>query len=497
MQGIESLIPDNTAPMGDNSAIVEQIKAQLPPELVNELQSVITRIASLPVENIQKFLSILDYIEQNSDNYEQVVQQLLQNGDIQQGDLPPQYDASLFSSIKEVATLALKVKQGAPEQPPMEMAMGGLAAYGRKGDTMLAHISPYEAQILRSYGGSGTINPRTGLVEYGFDFGSLFKSIAPVLGAVVGSFLPFGSVIGPAIGSFAASKLAGNSTEDALWGAAAAGGLGYFAGQTTAAQLGGYGSEGTSLGSAIFKGVQAPAEQGGGIGSLFSMSAPTVPPPQAATTGAMPTDASKVFSPAPAADAATSAGSTAATSAGSTAATTATTTGAFDPRVFVNATPNQIQAANLNSDQLKQIVDLKANYKALGLSAGPNDWMSGISGFVSQNPLPTAFLLSSLASLDKPDDDSKPVVTAGQKYREDPSKYNILAKGGMPVSEVDARVGGHLQGPGTGTSDSIPARLSDGEFVMTAKAVRGAGNGDRKDGARRMYELMHEFEKRA
>ena len=36
-------------------------------------------------------------------------------------------------------------------------------------------------------------------------------------------------------------------------------------------------------------------------------------------------------------------------------------------------------------------------------------------------------------------------------------------------------VGGEVRGPGTGTSDSVPARLSDGEFVLTAKAIRGAG----------------------
>jgi hypothetical protein len=63
--------------------------------------------------------------------------------------------------------------------------------------------------------------------------------------------------------------------------------------------------------------------------------------------------------------------------------------------------------------------------------------------------------------------------------------------------ELDARVGGYLHGPGTGTSDSIPAKLSDGEFVMTAKAVRGAGGGSRDAGAKKMYELMHRFEKRA
>jgi hypothetical protein len=64
------------------------------------------------------------------------------------------------------------------------------------------------------------------------------------------------------------------------------------------------------------------------------------------------------------------------------------------------------------------------------------------------------------------------------------SKYGIVAAGG-----------GAISGPGTGTSDDIPARLSDGEFVMTADAVRGAGNGNRQLGAARMYDMMHQFER--
>ena len=51
--------------------------------------------------------------------------------------------------------------------------------------------------------------------------------------------------------------------------------------------------------------------------------------------------------------------------------------------------------------------------------------------------------------------------------------------------------GGDVSGPGTGTSDSINANLSDGEFVMTAKAVENLGNGDRYAGARQMYDLMN------
>jgi len=55
--------------------------------------------------------------------------------------------------------------------------------------------------------------------------------------------------------------------------------------------------------------------------------------------------------------------------------------------------------------------------------------------------------------------------------------------------------GGEVTGPGTGTSDSVPARLSDGEFVVTARAVRGAGGGDRDLGAARMYDMMSQLER--
>lgn len=41
-----------------------------------------------------------------------------------------------------------------------------LQAQGRHGDTMLAHITPEEAGILKLLGGSGTINPETGLPEF-------------------------------------------------------------------------------------------------------------------------------------------------------------------------------------------------------------------------------------------------------------------------------------------------------------------------------------------
>jgi hypothetical protein len=80
--------------------------------------------------------------------------------------------------------------------------------------------------------------------------------------------------------------------------------------------------------------------------------------------------------------------------------------------------------------------------------------------------------------------------------------YNRLYRPGLRGFAM----GGEIEGPGTGTSDSIPAEiyqdgkpvqkaaLSDGEFVMTADAVKGAGNGSRDRGVKRMYELMRRFE---
>ena len=65
--------------------------------------------------------------------------------------------------------------------------------------------------------------------------------------------------------------------------------------------------------------------------------------------------------------------------------------------------------------------------------------------------------------------------------------------GGMNVNDFPPRVGA-IAGPGTETSDDIPAMLSDGEFVMTAEAVRGAGNGNRENGMRNMYQMMNQFE---
>jgi len=79
------------------------------------------------------------------------------------------------------------------------------------------------------------------------------------------------------------------------------------------------------------------------------------------------------------------------------------------------------------------------------------------------------------------------------------------ADGGMPtgimrlnqagVKERDYREDGGFVPVGIKEkADDVPAMLSKNEFVMTADAVRGAGNGDVEKGAQRMYKVMKTLE---
>ena len=86
------------------------------------------------------------------------------------------------------------------------------------------------------------------------------------------------------------------------------------------------------------------------------------------------------------------------------------------------------------------------------------------------------------------------------------ARYN-LQSGGMPtgimrtnkagVIERDYRdEGGFVPVGIKEKADDVPAMLSKNEFVFTADAVRGAGNGSIEKGAQRMYNTMKNLEKR-
>ena len=71
-----------------------------------------------------------------------------------------------------------------------------------------------------------------------------------------------------------------------------------------------------------------------------------------------------------------------------------------------------------------------------------------------------------------------------------------LRMGDMPA-EMDLRKGGFVPLGKRERADDVPARLSKNEFVFTAKAVRNAGGGDIRKGAKRMYQIMNQLEARA
>jgi hypothetical protein len=132
-----------------------------------------------------------------------------------------------------------------------------------------------------------------------------------------------------------------------------------------------------------------------------------------------------------------------------------------------------------------------------------------------------------LGAFDTPEEtvDDPYGVTSTELFEENPEKYSVLTGGTWlpPIrtrrdevevpsnyafakyldpnvvtaahgGEMFPRKTGYIAGPGTETSDDVPAMLSDGEFVMTARAVRGLGNGSRKKGVRKMYDIMKAFE---
>ena len=132
---------------------------------------------------------------------------------------------------------------------------------------------------------------------------------------------------------------------------------------------------------------------------------------------------------------------------------------------------------------------------ALGLFGGPEEAQTGPRRPDPQGEAWDIMFQGETYDLDDPAQKAAYTQAKGAAQRPD-FEYDLdavrFAEGGAMGYDVPVR--GEVAGPGTGTSDSVPARLSDGEFVLTAKAVRGAGGGDRDIGAARLYDMMAELE---
>jgi len=233
---------------------------QADPAAVQQLKQALSGI-QLPQEVIDAMQQMVEVILRDPQNYPAIRQEMLSDG-IPEDLLPEQFDPMFFGALR-VALDQIEAEAGG--QPVQNFAMGGIAnlrpiaaamqGMGRGQDTMLAHINPQEARVLQMMGGIGTINPRTGLREYGLfkSIGNAFKSVGKAIsGAVKGivngvkdfakssigkivtsvalgfflgpaaaSFLGVSSVAGVAavsgfVGGFGSSILAGNSFKDSL-----------------------------------------------------------------------------------------------------------------------------------------------------------------------------------------------------------------------------------------------------------------------------------------
>lgn len=197
-------------------------------------------IGDMPItgEGLDELVQMLEFALNNPDRYPEIVQAAIKDDLVDPGDLPEQFDPVAIISL-------LVLLYGMQERTKQKgFARGGLASMGRHGDTMLAHINPREAEMLKRMGGSGTINPRTGYPEY-FSLKKFIKAalpialtfIAPGLGTAIGtsllgagaSSLATGMLGGAILGGATTALTGGDWKKGALFGGLG-GGLGNYVG---------------------------------------------------------------------------------------------------------------------------------------------------------------------------------------------------------------------------------------------------------------------------
>lgn len=168
-----------------------------------EMSKAMPALMALSDEELDLLLQLMQYLQEHPEEYQASVKELEDSGVIDKGDLPPEYDENFLAVFGAAVLEAQRTNDDigtAPPamQPPMQLAKGGIAeaarmvaASGRSGDTMLAHINKKEAALLKKHGGAGTLNPRTGLREYGWNpvkaFTSAVKSVGKGLSSAVKS----------------------------------------------------------------------------------------------------------------------------------------------------------------------------------------------------------------------------------------------------------------------------------------------------------------------
>lgn len=332
------------------------------------------------------------------------------------------------------------------------MARGGLARAaqrvakaGRRGDSTMVHMAPEEVGAL-SRMGRMTRNPHTGMPE-AFSLKKALKWAAPVAGAVLGNYLggPLGSAAGGALGNI----VTGGNVKDALLTGALSYGVGKLG------QLEGLGGTGLTSLSDDWSRLTSGGLGGGGtaLDRLWNGEAPDAPLPKPAAEGAV----SHI--------------------AGQGGGERLAPGGAFGGSDLMKYAPLGLLALSSMTPQQQQ--------QAVAAASQPGNTGMAAEGLGVTFPAARRRKLRSLADFDSLTAALDP-TQAFYEYEHEGEEPVTFNRGGL-ARYAHGRM---VRGPGDGTQDAIPARLSDGEFVVPSAAVSAIGNGSSAEGGRRLDRMV-------
>lgn len=240
--------------------------AQSDPSFSQAIDAMEKAVINMPVtpEDLDEIIALLEFVIQNPDKYGEVRQAAIEDEEIDENALPPQFDPIyIISLLVALYGLQDRLQEQGYARGGLTVAARRVQAAGRGGDTELAHINPREAEMLRQAGGAGTINPKTGLREYKWNWGRVLAAAAPIVL----------SIVAPGIGTAIGTSIAGGL----LGGTAAAGLVPYIApaiggallGAGTSALTGGKplqgalsGAIGSGLGNVLGQGISSGLDLG-------------------------------------------------------------------------------------------------------------------------------------------------------------------------------------------------------------------------------------------
>lgn len=386
-------------------------------------------------------------------------------------------------------------------------ASGGLAhaaqrvnAAGRNGDSVVVHLSPEEFGWLRQNWGEPTRNPKTGLPEY-FKLGSFFKQAAPFIPVLASVFAPgIGTAIGSALG-------AGSTFAPVLGNALIGAGAGALGGGGKGALIGGLTGAATSALAPVVANALSGTEFGNALG-IENTVRPTVFD-GLNLSGATPSGSAAVGSGA----AGAVGGGAQAPSASEMAQETARKAAAAGISIGGAGAPSPSPLAEVGasapavSSEVAKPESLLSKYKWPLLGGGA--LLLASQAFGQKKPQQPAIPASYQANTFKPTNysvSSRPIPAGntdwyryGMRPQTDAASPQFMDRtwtssvqaahggymgAGSPLATMAGGGQGPVAGPGTGRSDEIPARLSDGEYVIDAETVAMLGDGSSDAGAR-------------